>query len=231
MVADAGAIVLSARELVLGRIRAALADVPAAEAPTWERGSEPDPAAAYRLRGEHDDRDLVGLFAERCGEYQARVTRCAGDDAAIERAVAEACLRHSATAVVVAAGLTSAWVPDSLDVKVDEPPLSLAELDAADGVITGCELAIALTGTIALSGGPGQGRRALSLVPDLHVCVVRAEQIVSGVVEAVDALGAAVRDSRAPLTLVSGPSATSDIELERVEGVHGPRRLEVVIAG
>ena len=103
-----------------------------------------------------------------------------------------------------------------------------------DGVITGCGLAIAVTGTIALHPGPahpGQGRRALTLVPDLHVCVVRGEQVVYGVVDAVQALGAAVRRSGRPLTLISGPSATSDIELERVEGVHGPRRLEVVLAG
>jgi L-lactate dehydrogenase complex protein LldG len=221
---------MSSRDLVLGRIRAALADVPGAEPATWERGPDPDPAAAYELRGGRDGADLVGLFARRCGEYRATVTRCADDDASIERTVTGACERQRARAVVVAPGLPSGWVPGSLQVSVDEPPLSLAELDASDGVITGCALAIAVTGTIALDAGPGQGRRALTLVPDLHVCVVRAAQIVFGVVEAVDALGAAVGESGAPVTLISGPSATSDIELERVEGVHGPRRLEVVLA-
>ncbi len=221
---------MSARDHVLARIRSALSDVPADEPPAWERAWDSDPAAAYELRRDRDDEDLVGLFAQRCGEYRATVTRCDGDDAAIQRAVADACRRQGANAVVAAPGLSSGWIPDSLHLRSDEPPLSLAELDALDGVITGCALAIAVTGTIALAAGPGQGRRALTLVPDLHVCVVAAEQIVFGVVEAVDALGAAVQRWRAPLTLISGPSATSDIELERVEGVHGPRRLEVVLA-
>jgi L-lactate dehydrogenase complex protein LldG len=226
----AGGDAVSGRDQMLGRIRSALSDVPAAEAPAWDRAWDSDPTAAYDLRRDRDGEDLAGLFAQRCGEYRATVTRCADDDAAIEQAVAAACRRQGASAVVVAPGLTSAWIPGSLRARFDDPPLSLAELDGVDGVITGCALAIAVTGTIALAAGPGQGRRALTLVPDLHVCVVRARRIVFGVVEAVDALGAAVRESRAPLTLISGPSATSDIELERVEGVHGPRRLEVVLA-
>jgi L-lactate dehydrogenase complex protein LldG len=114
--------------------------------------------------------------------------------------------------------------------RADEPALSAAALDGAHGVLTTCAAAIATTGTIVLDAGPGQGRRALTLVPDLHICVVAAEQIVGGVPEAVAAMRAGV-DAGRPITLISGPSATSDIELKRVEGVHGPRRLEVVLAG
>jgi L-lactate dehydrogenase complex protein LldG len=110
---------------------------------------------------------------------------------------------------------------------VTDPPD--ADLDALDGVITGCAWAIAETGTVILDGGPGQGRRALTLVPDLHVCLVRTDQVVFGVAAAIERAAAPVRERGAALTLISGPSATSDIELTRVEGVHGPRRLELVV--
>jgi L-lactate dehydrogenase complex protein LldG len=115
---------------------------------------------------------------------------------------------------------------DGIDVARDDPPLSVEALDGVDTVLTGCALAVAETGTIVLDGGPACGRRALTLVPDHHVCVVRAAQVVAQVPDAVAAL-----PRSAPLTFVSGPSATSDIELERVEGVHGPRRLDVVVVG
>jgi L-lactate dehydrogenase complex protein LldG len=109
---------------------------------------------------------------------------------------------------------------------VQDDDLSLAELDALDGVVTGCTVAIAETGTIVLSGAPHEGRRALTLVPDLHVCIVEEERIVETVPEAFDRLASG---AARPLTFISGPSATSDIELRRVEGVHGPRRLVVVV--
>ncbi|MFD0891788.1 lactate utilization protein C, partial [Streptosporangium algeriense] len=127
------------------------------------------------------------------------------------------------TRPVVPDGLPAEWVPQGA--VTDDPALSDAELEAAGGVVTGCAVAIAETGTIVLDTGPGQGRRALTLLPDYHLCVVRAEQIVAGVPQAL-----AVLDPARPLTWISGPSATSDIELNRVEGVHGPRTLEVVIA-
>jgi L-lactate dehydrogenase complex protein LldG len=223
---------VSSRELILGRIRSALADVPADDAAAWTRTGELDPAAAYALGAEGDREALLSLFAQRCGDYRATVTRCADEPESIATAVGAACARQAARAVVIPSDLPRGWLPIGLEARADDsPPLPLPELDGIDGVLTGCALAIAVTGTIALDSGPGQGRRALTLVPDLHVCVVRGEQVVYGVVNAVAALGAAVRRSGAPLTLISGPSATSDIELERVEGVHGPRRLEVVLAG
>ena len=108
----------------------------------------------------------------------------------------------------------------------DDPPLGPRDLDALDGVLTGCAAAIAQTGTIVLDGAGESGRRAITLVPDLHVCVVRADQVVADVPDAL-----AVLDPRRPLTFVSGPSATADIELNRVRGVHGPRTLDVILAG
>jgi L-lactate dehydrogenase complex protein LldG len=127
-------------------------------------------------------------------------------------------------------GFPSAGVPPELEGRYDDPeaPLALSELDRVDGALTTCALAVAETGTIVLDGGAGQGRRALTLLPDLHICVVRATGIVGSLDQAIEALTAL---SGRPLTFVSGPSATSDVELERVESVHGPRRLEVIVAG
>jgi L-lactate dehydrogenase complex protein LldG len=173
----------------------------------------------------------VELFAQRCGEYRATVTRCAAADDAIRAAVGDACARHGARRLAVAPGVPAAWVPDGIEARRDEPPLAIADLDGCDGALTAAAGAIALTGTIVLDDSPSGGRRALTLVPDLHVCVLDAESIAAGVPEAISRAGDAVRERRAPITLVSGPSATSDIELRRVEGVHGPRRLEVIVAG
>lgn len=220
---------MSDRDAILARVRAALADVPPDEPAAWEPAWDPDPQASYTRERSLPAAPLTDLFAARCAEYRARVTRCEDEAAAIVTAVAQACARHGAQRLVVPADLDPAWVPDGALSRRDEPALSLRELDGCDGVLTGCALAIALTGTIVLDAGPGQGRRALSLVPDLHICVVRSEQIVGGVPEAFGRLESSLRE-RQPVTLISGPSATSDIELKRVEGVHGPRRLEVVLA-
>jgi L-lactate dehydrogenase complex protein LldG len=222
---------LSDRELILSRVRAALADVPGAEPARWEPADD-DGELATAFHGssvEGIDADPVALFAERCGDYRAGVVRCTDDPAAIAAAIADACARHGATRLAVPADVDESWLSDGIAVRRDQPPLTHAELDGCDGVLTGCALGIALTGTIALDTGSGQGRRALTLIPDLHICVVRSEQIVHGVPEAFRRLSDAIR-CRRPITLISGPSATSDIELRRVEGVHGPRRLEVIVA-
>jgi L-lactate dehydrogenase complex protein LldG len=205
----------AARTEVLTRIRRALDDAPDPASPT-----RPAPAA---VPGDPE------LFAERVADYSARVTRCAGDDDAVAAAVAAACVRHRARRIAMPAGLPAGWIPDDLEALRDEPPLEVVALDGADGALTGAALGIAETGTIVLDGGPDSGRRALTLVPDLHVCVVRADDVVASVPAALAALGE--RASGGPITFISGPSATSDIELDRVEGVHGPRRLEVVLAG
>ena len=136
---------------------------------------------------------------------------------------------RGAHTVVVPAGLDRSWIANmSADVLTDglsgEDQLSIAQLDAVDGVITSCAVAIAETGTLILDGSPDQGRRVLTLIPDYHLCVVLPDQIVADVPQALARL-----EATRPLTMISGPSATSDIELNRVEGVHGPRTLEVII--
>jgi L-lactate dehydrogenase complex protein LldG len=200
------------RDLILGRIRGALADRPQAPPPP-PMPRQPAPA------------DVPGLFAERAGEYQAKVHRVAA--AGVPECIAGICTRHGASRMAIAPGLPAEWLPDSLHPVSDT---STAALDAADGVITGCACAIAETGTILLDAGPDQGIRAITLLPDLHICVVRTDQVIAGVPEAIAVVAAAVAERRAPVTMISGPSATSDIELSRVEGVHGPRRLEIVLA-
>jgi L-lactate dehydrogenase complex protein LldG len=204
----------SARSVVLERIRAALGDGPAPlEAP---RAYETTLPAGT---------DVIERFHERVADYRANVHRV--DDAQLPAAIARVLAGHDASRVVVPRGVPDAWfamMGSGLQPIDDDPPLTHAELDAVDGVLTGCAVAIAETGTIVLDAGPAQGRRVLSLLPDLHVCVVLGDQIVGTVAEALQRL-----DPMRPLTWISGPSATNDIELRRVEGVHGPRRLEVVI--
>jgi len=174
--------------------------------------------------------DIVDLFAERVADYRAVVERVSEQD--LPSAVASAL---SARAEVVSApfvtpaGLPPGWLtglPPAIELAADEPPLSAAGLDQMAGVITGCAVAIAETGTIILDHGPGQGRRLLTLVPDFHLVVVRAGQVAADLADAFAQL-----DPARPHTLISGPSATSDIELIRVEGVHGPRLLHVILTG
>jgi L-lactate dehydrogenase complex protein LldG len=206
------ALAMSARDDVLARVRAALHDVPRDEDPLAP-AYEPPPAAPS---------DAVQRFVERVSDYRATV-REAHD---IPVVVAAVCAEHGARRIGVPRDLPPEWRPDGIDLVADQG-LAARDLDALDGAFTGCALAIAETGTIVLDGGARSGRRALTLVPDLHLCVVERAQIVATVPDAIRALDGA----RGPFTLVSGPSATSDIELDRVEGVHGPRRLEVLLAG
>lgn len=179
----------------------------------------------YRRRGTLDGEELVGLFCERVGEYRADVQRCSEADVAGR--VAGVCAERGARRLVVPSGVPRSWLGDALEPAADDD-LSPRELDELDGALTGCTVAIAATGTIVLTAGPAEGRRALTLVPDLHVCVVREAQIVELLPEALARIEEA-RLERRPVTFVSGPSATSDIELSRVEGVHGPRNLVVLV--
>jgi L-lactate dehydrogenase complex protein LldG len=172
-----------------------------------------------------DPADLIDLFADRVADYQAQIHRVVREE--VGQAVQAALASRGARSVICPAGLPASWLGDlaeGTEVLGDDPPLSHQRLDQVDAVVTGCAVAIAETGTIVLDGGPAQGRRALSLLPDRHVCVVQADQIVGHVAEALGRV-----DPRRPLTWISGPSATSDIELTRVEGVHGPRMLDVII--
>ncbi len=215
---------MSARDDVLARVRSALRQAPADDgAPSgadlgFQAGDPAEPSHAEPP----EPSDVVELFVERVADYRAVVVRCApsGLAAAVRTGLGDA------ARVVVPAGLPEEVRAglDGRELVDDDPPLNAYELDAVDAVVTTAALGIALTGTIVLDHSAGQGRRALSLVPDLHVCVVRADQVVPDVPDAVRAL-----DPLRPLTWVSGPSATSDIELDRVEGVHGPRSLHVIV--
>ncbi|KUM84808.1 MULTISPECIES: LutC/YkgG family protein [Streptomyces] len=207
---------MNGRETVLSAVRAALSGVPGSEDP------DDTPVSSGR-RADHAGPDVVGLFAERAAEYRARVVRVPASGAAA--AVARALARTGARSVVVPPGLPEGLVPEGeWSLLTDVPPLSVGQLDAADAVVTTVAVAIAVTGTVILDHGPGQGRRVLTLLPDQHICVVRADRIAPDVPEAMGLL-----DPDQPLTLISGPSATSDIELDRVEGVHGPRTLDIVV--
>jgi L-lactate dehydrogenase complex protein LldF len=201
-----------ARTAILDRIRSALADRPAAVEVPRE----------YRRRSTQTQAETIELFAERAGEYKATVTRTKASDLPGVLGNLAASRR-----LAVPPDLPERWRPEHTEL-IEDTGLSPHQLDALDGALTSCALAIAETGTIVLDGGAAQGRRALTLVPDWHICVVPAERIVQLVPEAVERLQPALDDGR-PLTFISGPSATSDIELNRVEGVHGPRTLHVVI--
>ena len=209
---------MSAREEMLARIRQARGD----------GGATTPVPRSYRATGEHapGSQTVVEELVDRLEDYRATVVRAAADDTAIGAAVASVLAGRGIHEVMRAPGVPEAWV-GAVDVsRVDDGTATARDLDAVPAVVTGSVVAVSETGTIALDGGPLCGRRALTLVPDTHVCVVRVRDVVQTVPEALGRL-----DPTRPTTLVSGPSATSDIELSRVEGVHGPRTLVVVVAG
>jgi L-lactate dehydrogenase complex protein LldG len=206
----------TARAAVLGRIRAA----------TRSGSTQPVTVPrAYATRSRLAPGALADRFAERVAEYRASVHRIGSGEVA--ECVVVLARERSARRIVVAPGVPEDWRPDGIEL-VPDRSLAPSVLDDVDGVLSGCALAIAETGTIVLDGTARSGRRALTLVPDWHACVVTADQVVGSVPEAIAGLREAAAAGR-PLTFVSGPSATSDIELRRVEGVHGPRRLDVLL--
>jgi L-lactate dehydrogenase complex protein LldG len=208
---------VSARDEIMASIRSAL--VPGTALPEIPR--------AYHRAGSGaaaGDPGVVARFCERAAEYRATVQRVSAGE--LEAAVTAACAERGARRLAAPTGAPRRL--RGLELVIDEPPMSARALDQVDGVLTGCALAIAETGTLVLDGGELSGRRALTLVPDFHVCLVQAADIHAAVPDAIAALAPAAAEGR-PITFVSGPSATSDIELERVEGVHGPRDLVILV--
>lgn len=208
---------MTTRELILSRVAVGLRDVP-----TDER---PEDVLVPREYLRALDVDVVDHFIERISEYKTTVRRIYAVDAL--EALAEQLHSRGLSRIAAPSDLPEDWRPTGVELVTGR--LDAAALDAVGGALTGCALAIAETGTIVLDGGARQGRRALSLVPDYHLCVVEARQIVGTVPEAIAQIAPTLRRMLRPVTFVSGPSATSDIELSRVEGVHGPRTLDVLV--
>ncbi|GAA2278361.1 MULTISPECIES: LutC/YkgG family protein [Kitasatospora] len=215
------------RETVLARIRAAIGPEPVAgAAPAAAGGPAQDiPRAYLTAHRDEDPAALLDLLHENLADYRALVHR--STEAGLPATVARLLAAHGSRTVAVPADLPPDWLAATTGVRAvpDDGTLTAVRLDAVDSVLTGCVLAVAETGTIVLDAGPAQGRRLLTLVPDHHICVVRSpEQVVASLPRALPRL-----DPTRPQTWISGPSATSDIELDRVEGVHGPRTLEVIL--
>lgn len=203
---------MSSREQILAAVRGAIRDAPA-----------PEPNRDYWQRLGRTRQNLIELFTERASEYRAEVRAVPATE--LSRTIGTELASRQAGSVVVPHDLDPQWLTTVTSrVVQDSAQLSATDLDQIDAVITASAAAIALTGTIVLDGGAGQGRRAISLVPDLHICVLRAADIAGTVPEAISWL-----DADRPLTWIAGPSATSDIELDRVEGVHGPRHLVILV--
>ena len=205
---------MSGRDEIIARIRAAKGPAPAPFTP------------AYRHRWDTERDEIVARFAERLADYHVTVLRV-GSDMEVREVAASQLERRGIASLVIPADLPMSWRPQN-PAPVEDAGLAYADLDAAQGAMTGCLLGIAETGTLVLDSGPGQGRRALTLLPDYHLCVVRESAVVGIIPEAITVLHPHVARG-APITFCSGPSATADIELDRVEGVHGPRTLDVIL--
>jgi L-lactate dehydrogenase complex protein LldG len=212
--------VSAAREEILRRVRAGLRDVPAAEQP-----GDVAVAREYRRTGAAPPEEVLERFEERVRHYHATVRRIAPD--AIGAGVADACRELGLTRIALPPGVPEPWRPEGVEL-IEDHGLEPHALDEINAALTGCAAGIAETGTIVLDGGELSGRRALTLVPDHHICVVLQDQVADLVAEGFARVAPAVAGQGAPITLVSGPSASSDIELNRVEGVHGPRHLVVL---
>jgi L-lactate dehydrogenase complex protein LldG len=210
-----------AREEILARVRAALADIPAAERP-----ADVPVAREYRRAGDRSPDQLIERLEDRLRDYGATVRHATADT--VDAALTAACRESNLRRVVAPPAAAARWHPEGIEL-IEDDGLPPHELDQLDGVITGCAAAIAETGTLILDGEGVCGRRAITLVPDHHLCVVGADQVVELVPEGIARVGPSVAERGLPITLISGPSATSDIELNRVDGVHGPRHLVVVI--
>lgn len=199
---------MSAREEILTRVRAAI-------------GPEPPPAGEIPRGYRATTHEGIEVFLDRLAHYDARAVPTTPGE--LDATVGATLEQRGARNVIAPDGVPQSWL-STVNPIPDNPPLDNDALDEADGVVTTCALAIAQTGTIVLDGGPGMGRRALTLLPDYHLCVVRVEQLVGSVPEALARL-----EPTRPLTFISGPSATVDIEMVRVKGVHGPRTLDVIL--
>lgn len=212
---------MSARDEILARVRAALA--------RDKSRTEPGPIPRdYRERWQAPRAEILSRFADRLRDYKVTVLRVA-DEGSIAAAAAGRFAARGISAALAPADLPEAWLPDGVEI-IHEAGQDHRALDRLPAAMTGAAVAIAETGTIALDSGARQGRRVVSLLPDYHLCVVLADQVRGLVPEAVAELRVAALAGR-PITLISGPSATSDIELDRVEGVHGPRTLDVLLVG
>jgi len=208
---------MTSRDVILSRVADGLRDVPADEGP--------EAVVVPREYVRALEVDIVERFVERISEYKTTVRRVSA--AGVSEAIADQLRSRGLRRVAAPPGLPDEWRPSESEFVTGA--LDALALDRMGGAVTGCALAIAETGTIVLDGGLRQGRRALSLVPDYHLCLVEERQIVGTVPEAMSRIALTVKRLLRPVTFVSGPSATSDIELSRVEGVHGPRILDVLV--